>query len=234
MDAMIDQALDQTVNRSLKEANLASTLTQNQLSLYWCPSQDQLAKQDWTGLGTAMVTYFGVMGAGRYGNVYDLEDGHCGDVYNDGIFYPFETVSIKKISDGTSQTIAIGERNYSLRGFFTGAFWQGAEPYSAGTSRVCSYSAKNMRWGITTPDERGYYVQAQDFPVGGKKVVLFNDLFWGSEHPGIAQFAYADGSVHGMSDSTSLTVMRNLATRNGGEIKDDESIVDQSGGGSQR
>ena len=38
-----------------------------------------------------------------------------------------------------------------------------------------------------------------------------------SRHPGGAQFAYADGSVHFVSDSIGLSVCRTMATIQGGE-----------------
>lgn len=229
----VDNALDKTPNRVLQEAQLAEGLAQSQISAYWCPSRDSAEKEDWTSQGVGMMTYFGVMGGKRNGNFYDLEDGHCGDVFHDGVFYPFEHVAIKDITDGTSQTLAIGERTYNLRGFFAGAFYTGSEPYLSG-GKVCSYSAKNMRHGITTPESAGYYVQAQDYPAGAPRIIAFNDLFWGSEHPGGTHFAYADGSVHFLTDDTSLPILRNLASRNGGELVEDETIIDPDQGGGQR
>ena len=49
-------------------------------------------------------------------------------------------------------------------------------------------------------------------------------LDWGnvytfrSNHPGGAQFAYADGSIHFLSQSADQLIYRGLCTRNGGEI----------------
>lgn len=233
MHDSVDRSLDQTQNRSLKEATLAEGLAQSQIPAYWCPSRDSSEKEDWTGQGVGMMTYYGVMGGKRNGNFYDLEDSHCGDVFHDGVFYPYEKVAIKDITDGTSQTLAIGERTYSLRAFFAGAFYTGTEPYLPG-GKVCSNSAKNMWHGITTPEEAGYYVQSQTAPDGVLKKVTYNDLFWGSEHPGGAHFAYADGSVHFLTDDTSLPILRNLASRNGGELIEDETIVDPGQSGGQR
>lgn len=225
MANQVDAALDKTANRTLKEAALSSALTSTELSIYWCPSRDNSEKEDWTALGVGMMTYYGVMGSKHNGNFYDLEDGHCGDVANDGIFYPYETVAMRDITDGTSQTLAIGERTYSLRAFFAGAFYTGTEPYQR-NRKVCSNAAKNMRHGITTPQAAGYYVQAQEFPRGANRSVLYNDLFWGSEHPGGAHFAYADGSVHFLSEDTSRPILLNMASRNGGELTEDESTLD--------
>lgn len=238
LEDTVDSALDSTTNRTLAEANLSGVLYRTDLSVYWCPSRTREDKEDWTGEGIGMATYFGVMGAKRNCSFYDLEDAHCGDIYNDGVFYPYETVNMKDITDGTSRTLAIGERTYSLRGFFTGAFYSGTEPYN-NVTKVCSYAAKNMRFGITTPEESGYYVQAENPEPHWRLIVPFNDLHWGSEHPGGAHFAYADGSVHFLNDDTELEIMRSLASRNGGEPDGSVGIVDQncgggSGGGPQR
>lgn len=232
---LVDQALAESKNKSLPEieAALGAALLNGDINIYWCPSRDNSEQENYTAVGRAIVTYFGVAGGGRNLNVYNLEDSHCGDVFNDGVFYPFEQVSMKKITDGTSQTLAIGERIYQLRTFFAGAFYNGGTPYTAATTKVCSHAAKNMKWGITTPQATGYYVQELEAPPGAPKTILFNDLFWGSEHPSGAHFAYADGSVHFLADDTSVTVLRSMATRNGGELAEDESIVEQdpNGGG---
>ncbi len=233
LSGIVDQALKQSTNKTLDELNLSDALTNSLIKVYWCPSRDTTEREDFTASGQAMVTYFGVTGAARNCNKYTFTDTeHCGDVYNDGVFYPYEAVKMKQIGDGTSHTLAIGERTYQLRSFFAGAHYEGQKPYSAGTTKVCSHAAKNMRFGITTPEDTGYYSRAESVPPGAAKIVPFNDLFWGSEHPSGAQFAYADGSVHFLTDDMSITVLRNLASRDGGEVEGDETFADQKCGGS--
>ncbi len=236
---IVDQALKNSTNKSVGEveAALSTALLNGDINIYWCPSREDNDQEDFTPTGRALVTYFGVTGGARNGSYYGLENSHCGDVFNDGVFYPFEPVSMKKITDGTSQTLAIGERTYQLRSFFTGAFYNGGRPYSSATTKVCSYAAKNMKWGITAPSESGYYVQETLAPPGAPKTILFNDLYWGSEHPSGAHFAYADASVHFLSSDMSVTVLRSLASRNGGEANLDEAFVEPTtggGGGPQR
>jgi prepilin-type N-terminal cleavage/methylation domain-containing protein/prepilin-type processing-associated H-X9-DG protein len=237
---IVASELKRSTNRTLDELELTDALLDGDIDIYWCPSRDKSETEEYTDVGRSAVTYFGVMGGGRNCNFYDLDDKQCGDIYNDGVFYPFESVKLKDITDGSSQTVAIGERTYQLRTFFQGAFWNGAKPYTSPSStQICSHAAKNMRWGISTPQETGYYVSSTSAPVGSAKTVLFNDLFFGSEHPSGAQFAYADGSVHFNTNDMSLAVMRNLASRNGGESPDQTSFPQQdcsgeSGGDPQR
>ena len=231
---VVDQAIAQSAHKSLQDIEniLSDAIFNGEIDVYWCPSRSREEPDGASGDGRALVTYFGVTGARRNCSFYDLEDAHCGDIYTDGVFYPYESVRMNQITDGTSQTIAIGERTYELRTFFAGAFYQGTRPYSPGTTKVCSFSAKNMRFGISTPEQSGYYTKSSYAPTGAAKVVPFNDMFFGSEHPGGAHFALADGSVHFLSDETSVTILRNMASRNGGEVADDENLTDQDCGSS--
>ncbi|HEY1376104.1 MAG TPA: H-X9-DG-CTERM domain-containing protein, partial [Gemmataceae bacterium] len=45
-----------------------------------------------------------------------------------------------------------------------------------------------------------------------------NDLPLGSQHANGAQFAFADGHVAFLPDSTPVQVLHDLASRNGGEV----------------
>jgi len=206
--------------------------------LYWCPSSDDIeqGEQQFNAQGNGSTTYFGVMGSARNGDCWNgkanggtgsLELSHCGAVALDGVILPFDkNVAMGEITDGTSQTLAIGERKYQRRSYFGGAWIKGVLP--DGLTKACIYSAKNMRWGITTPEETGYYAASGTAPPGAKKDILFNDLFWGSDHPGIVQFAFADGSVHSIADDTEMEVLRSMATRNGQEAGGQVVIDDQS------
>jgi prepilin-type processing-associated H-X9-DG protein len=55
-------------------------------------------------------------------------------------------------------------------------------------------------------------------PSNATKDVLLNDLYFASHHPGGAQFALADGSVHFINDTIELSVLQDLATRKGEEV----------------
>ena len=48
--------------------------------------------------------------------------------------------------------------------------------------------------------------------------ILRNELQFGSEHSGGAQFAFCDGSVHFIDDSINLEIFKELATKRGGEV----------------
>lgn len=54
------------------------------------------------------------------------------------------------------------------------------------------------------------------------RTLYFKEPFFGSHHPGGAQFAVADGSVQFLQSEIAMPVYRALATRDGGEAVDRE------------
>jgi prepilin-type N-terminal cleavage/methylation domain-containing protein len=158
-------------------------------------------------------SYVAVAGAGRHEERIDLEDDYCGDMDTDGIMYPGSHTTGNMISDGTTNTLLIGERIYVLWDWMSGATKTDDPPTS-----ICSESAKNIRFPINAdPSQFGYYVGDSSAPAGAPKTMLFNDLQFSSEHTGGAHFCLADASVHLISDQIDFTVYQDLSTKGGGE-----------------
>ena len=209
------------------------------LELYWCPSVDHGPNDSSYGTATSAgsSTYFGVMGVGKNGDClrghayepegpgYMRDTTHCGAATQDGMIIAYGNVELQSATDGTSQTMMIGERIYELRSYFNGARVIGTDRGGRPT-KVCVDAAKNMRYGITTPEETGYYSHSTTSPPGAPKVIPFNDLFWGAEHPGVVHFAFADASVRGVNEETELYVLKNMATRNAGETLEEDRPYD--------
>ena len=81
------------------------------------------------------------------------------------------------------------------------------------------HSTRNIRWPLAADHDRfGYYVSDPEAPAGAEKTMLLNDLEFDSNHEGVVPFALADGSVHLLDEAIDLTVLREMATRNGHEI----------------
>lgn len=182
-------------------------------AVFLCPSADRSVPD---GVTAWPSDYEGVAGAGAANDGRrDLEDEHCGDVYTDGVFYPKSDTRISDITDGTSHTLAIGERQYWLTYFWTdGSLW-----VKNPQNKVCMRSTRNIRWPLGADHNRyGYFVHDQEVPAGAEKTMLLNDLEFDSSHPGVVPFAMTDGSVHLIEESIDLTVLRELATRNGHEV----------------
>lgn len=163
--------------------------------------------------------------------------GECGAVNADGIMYVAARTSARQIIDGLSKTLLLGERWYQLRAWTVGAYWvDGAPTYDAQGRPVpparpmadsCVTAAKNVDAHYLPNADLarvGYYVQHLDEnrpgPYPGPPTpqdMPYNDLLFGSFHPGGVNFAFADGRVEFIRDDVDPAVYVAAASRNGGE-----------------
>ena len=176
-----------------------------------CPSAERQADNP---LLPKISNYAGVAGPGRDDHRIDLDDTICGDISTDGMFFAQSRTKISKIVDGTSHTLAFGERIYH----FSEDWMFGARRFGQPPNEIYMGAAKNVRYPINASQrEFGYYVGDSGAPTAADRKVLFNDLFFASRHPGLAQFSFADGSVQILSETLEFTVFQDLATIAGGE-----------------
>jgi prepilin-type N-terminal cleavage/methylation domain-containing protein/prepilin-type processing-associated H-X9-DG protein len=134
---------------------------------------------------------------------------------NDGAMRLGQGVRFAEITDGTSQTLLIGERPPAGR-YLAGAWyttWEAGryDDYSYGR-----YPAMAVYWPFGVGHCRGPFY----FGPGRISNPCDFNHFW-SLHPGGAHFLFADGSVHFLPYSAA-SVMVPLATRAGGEIVNSE------------
>jgi prepilin-type N-terminal cleavage/methylation domain-containing protein len=135
----------------------------------------------------------------------------------DGIFFFDSCVRLTDITDGTSNTFLFGERSHRDPQFDI----QQPLVYP-GAGRIGQVG----RWGcvagngclgnvlFSTPVPINYLV-----PPGGAVSTLRDRMCAsGSGHVHGANFAFADGSVHFVSDSIPLPTLQALSTRAGGEV----------------
>ncbi len=178
-----------------------------------CPSDPSEPTHLVTGLSATKDGYWGVScyGVNSSSQIYN-------DNVKDGIFHWNTRIRFKDITDGTSNTILVGERsnfepNWSAFctqaplnqfGFF-GAWDLGGNYSFRG-------APAEINWRLPT----GSYPSLFSGP--------FFDLYfkrlmaYGSSHPGGATIGMADGSARFYSDSTSLVILKALSTRSGGEV----------------
>lgn len=149
--------------------------------------------------------------------------GSQGSMNDDGIYYFNSSVRPTDITDGTSSTIAFGEKYHY-------------DPVFDSIQSASKYYIENeagWAWVNTSSfldDIGGAAVNPINYvlPPGSVYGTQLNDsrlISFGSGHTGGgANFAFCDGSVHFLSNSTSLTtVLMPLCTRAGGEVIPDNA-----------
>jgi prepilin-type N-terminal cleavage/methylation domain-containing protein/prepilin-type processing-associated H-X9-DG protein len=125
-----------------------------------------------------------------------------------GMFSRNSRVSFADVTDGSSNTIAIGERG----SFFTQTPWAGA--VSLGTTRITPGAPTNNLTAIEdAPTQTLVHVAVHTLNDPNADP---EDFF--TPHTGTANFLFADGSVHPVPTGISLSVLQSLATRDGGEV----------------
>jgi prepilin-type N-terminal cleavage/methylation domain-containing protein len=181
-----------------------SELVKTQLDVLQCPSDVNVRELSnrqwqWEGRFVAVTNYKGVIGDTRMGGENSIHQGTEPDCHNtigcSGLFYRNdyqEPVSFRKVTDGLSQTLMLGEdlprHNYSSAAF-----------YSNGDYASCSAPLN--------------FKPEPPIPLQWWDVYSFR-----SDHPGGAHFAIADASVRFVSDSIDYALYRAMSTRNGGEL----------------
>jgi len=127
--------------------------------------------------------------------------GTCGGFAESGVIPHKEGVRLDDVTDGTSNTLMLGEISWKDAGMYR--IW--LRGCARGGCDWCA-STKNVEHAINV---FAYTVYTRDF----------NDVSFGSEHPGGAQFARADASVSFVSEDVDLGVYKATASRNGGETE---------------
>ncbi len=194
----------------------ASGIADRQILLFLCPSDSfsslgpRTDAGDLYGFPVGQTNYKGVSGA-NWGD--DLEGigpdfatdwrhpgtngSFDGLSQGDGIFYRVDyrrKLRLVHVTDGTSNTFMIGE---DLPGVHEWCSW----PYANNAYGTCAIPLNVKRTG------GGNYAPSD----------WQNTWSFRSQHPGGVNFAFADTSVHFISDAISLPIYRALATSRGGE-----------------
>ena len=181
---------------------------------YQCPTQSGSVTWPYEIISAnvylSLTSYTGNAGTRAYNGCYD----NCtlAQEPGDGIFFKDSKVRIANVTDGTSNTLFFGERNFRETGPCT--------------------STGNIPWNITDWGSWGVSNGTNNAmgDNGGSSWVPINFTCataadatrrlnaWGSLHSGGANFAFGDGSVRFLPTATDLIVLQALSTRAGGEV----------------
>jgi len=211
---------------------------------YWCPSSEM---ERWTWyknpteqhIGT--TTYVGISGAPTSATNYTdpTGGGRCvsgtvGYACANGSLIPNTSVTIAEITDGTSNTMIVGEQSdwvitYSAQTLQSGPIYAGqrvdrrnssVDGYMGGTACKGPVKPGDSCWG---GGNWAYNVVAIRYPIGYRTDAagMSDNAGWNnpilSTHPGAANSLRGDGSVMLLLEQTDMAIVRALAIRDDGQ-----------------
>ena len=201
----LDQGpLKSSINFSAPIAGQVASATV--VRIYVCPSD--------TGPDTFVVGGFGGNEIGtiaRSNYVAMFGSSEISDVpdFGEGIFYRNSRVRIANITDGTSNTIAVGERASNL----AYATWPGAVTNAVVTNLSNIPGADDTDWPVFILGHTGTVIEAQT----PNNTSGHADDFT-SRHAGGVNFLFADGSVRFINSNVNINAWVAAGTRAGGEV----------------
>jgi prepilin-type N-terminal cleavage/methylation domain-containing protein/prepilin-type processing-associated H-X9-DG protein len=165
--------------------------------IYQCPSAEVIE----SALGAGKTHHYpGVAGPKgtnpQTGSAYTVTGGSHGGISHHGVLGPNTRVRLLGMTDGTSNTLMVGELS-----------WKGANcyrPWTRGWDSDAMASSKNVLHPLNAVAYNGSN--------------NFNDVSFGSQHSGGANFLLGDGSVKFVPQSIDLNAYKAAASRDGGEV----------------
>jgi prepilin-type N-terminal cleavage/methylation domain-containing protein/prepilin-type processing-associated H-X9-DG protein len=165
--------------------------------VFRCPSDNWVASRHPYNRGPGTGTFAGYRGLGSYG----VNPGTSNSARN-GPSFVNSRIPITDVTDGTSNTIAVGERSYTRLGTSnesTLVFFAGLHGQDSGLSRQGLHRLPTDQINYCCDHFRSRVV-------------------YSSDHSGGANFAFCDGSVRFLQENLNLLTLQALATRAGGEV----------------
>lgn len=215
----IHAVLDFSVhNRGYADVNknaLKNAVNGSPIPMLVCPSSDlEQIDSDWSSEGVPRPFYTGIHGSARETTSFTPTDNPTLGVMSEhGAFQKRVQVDLSAISDGTSNTMIVGEQsgwlkdidgnNVDHRSDRSHSIIMG---YTRNWERI--FNTTVLRYPLNHKDEVDDGIQGN----AGRNIPLH------SSHPGGINCTFVDGSVHYLSDSTDLEVLFNLADRDDGFV----------------
>jgi prepilin-type N-terminal cleavage/methylation domain-containing protein/prepilin-type processing-associated H-X9-DG protein len=217
--SMILPQLEQSSLWSSINFSLTMTYPQNntaqlsRINTYLCPSDTTritVPVRD----GTNTQTIYTV-GTGNYVGMFGT--GEIGDApgAGKGMFYRNSRTTFADLQDGSSQTLAVGERSHNLSyvtwtGRAVGGYLFKTSSFEGGTDQFAVDPEESFTM-VLGP------VGLEDLPRTPNHPRAHVEDYW-SRHPGGVNFLFGDGSVRFVKNTIAPTVYQALATRSGREV----------------
>ena len=167
-------------------------MLQTNLSVFRCPSSPMEPLREFQGSGAEMV------GTANYTccrGFFNLKGAAHLSQQNNGIFYGESRTRIRDVTDGTSNTFALGERTVLAKFAADPSKWPSwCGPGGLGIGSTVSSSVSGR---MNDPD---------------------SIHFFSSHHPGGATFCFADGSVRFISENIHPLTLRYLGSMSDREV----------------
>ena len=194
------------------------TATATVVPTYLCPSNPKRGKLleccSGKSNGSATEDRAPTNMAGVHGSNSLFCGGVRGNPDGNGILYNYHRTELRSITDGQSNTLMLGEvtevpgSHPSQGGALFGNFWS-------------NWSVQSTIEGIngpgTMPGGRDILLDPIDGAGENRHNEFWREAGFSSWHPGGANFAVADGSVHYLNENIDQAVLESLATREGKE-----------------
>jgi prepilin-type N-terminal cleavage/methylation domain-containing protein/prepilin-type processing-associated H-X9-DG protein len=218
---------------------LADVLRHMQFPFMYCPSSNLPREVGCPEAGPPVnfyvqaATYTGISGAAD-GNATNPYSARIVDTLTTnswastgGVLIMGRGIPIAEITDGTSNTLVIGEQSDFLTpaGPVPSTWIPSSTPCEFGDCRSdCGHGFPMGPYPTMWPYEPQFNVTCVYHPINFKSTTGYgiknncgSNSPIQSVHPGVANVAFADGSVHTLSESLNMTILRCLATRNDGQ-----------------
>ena len=162
------------------------------LSVYRCPSDTTVSHRNHDGIDARVPTSYlacfsGTRGSDSEANVTDA----------DGIFFLNSSIRMRDLTDGSSNTIGVGECVNNFDEF--------KDHFYIGSTSIGGWDG--------APREYSEYLASTDVAMN-----TTNEVAFGSMHVGGAQFLMMDGSVRFLSENMNRTIYSYLGSRADGEV----------------
>jgi prepilin-type N-terminal cleavage/methylation domain-containing protein/prepilin-type processing-associated H-X9-DG protein len=198
-----------------------SPMYTSSISVFRCPSSElgkkspdawNTATPDINALNQAALHYRANGGSATSDLLQGNQSRHAWWVRS-GVIYPKSAVRFADITDGTTNTLLVGETSSAFGRPLFSRSWGSIQPWTWGYYNYPAQSNphdENLGWLMIDH-------KAVTYPIGYTGSFFTNETPFTSTHPNGVNMALVDGSTRFMTKNTPLAVLQAMATRGDGE-----------------